>query len=124
MDDKDDIAQAIGREIGETIAKKIATGIALVLAFLAFILVGGIVVQWLWNWLLPDLLGLRRVTFWEALGLLALCRILFGGFGKGGGSRGRSAGGRRSGADGKPWWKKAKTVATFEIGPQPPAPPA
>lgn len=116
MDDKDDIAQAIGREIGETIAKKIATGIALVLAFLAFILVGGIVVQWLWNWLLPDLLGLRRVTFWEALGVLALCRILFGGFGKGGGSRGRSARGRRSRGDGKPWWKKAKTVATLETG--------
>jgi hypothetical protein len=47
-----------------------------------FIFVGGTVVQWLWNWLMPSLFGLRAVTFWEAFGLLALSRILFGGFGK------------------------------------------
>jgi hypothetical protein len=41
--------------------------------------VGGTLVQWLWNWLMPDLFGWRQVTFWQALGLLALCRILFGG---------------------------------------------
>ena len=109
MDDKDDIAQAIRREIGQTIAKKIAIGIALFFGFLVFILFGGILVQWLWNWLLPDIFGLRRVTFWEALGLLALCRILFGGFGKGGGSRGHSDRSRRSGGDSKTWWKKPKT---------------
>ena len=121
--DKDDIAQAIRQEIGQTIAKKIAIGIALFFGFLFFIFFGGIIVQWLWNWLLPDIFGLRRVTFWEALGLLALCRILFGGFGKSGGSRGHSDRGRRSGGDGKPWWKKPKT-ATFETAPQvPPAPP-
>ena len=76
--------------------------------------------QWLWNWLLPDIFGLRRVTFWEALGLLALCRILFGGFGKGG-SHGRSDGGRRSSGDGPPWWKKSKTPEASEA--VPPAPP-
>jgi uncharacterized membrane protein YgcG len=125
MDGKDDIARAIGREIGETIAKKIAIGIAILFGFMAFIFVGGIVVQWLWNWLLPDIFGLRRVTFWEALGLLALCRILFGGFGKGAGSHGRSDGGRRSGGDGKPWWKKPKAAAAVETVPQvPSAPPA
>ena len=41
--------------------------------------------RWLWNWLLPDIFGLRQITFWQALGLLALCRILFGSFGRGGG---------------------------------------
>jgi len=122
MDGKDDTARAIEREIRETIAKKIAIGIAIFFGFMAFIVVGGILVQWLWNWLLPDIFGLRRVTFWEALGLLALCRILFGGFGKGG--HGRSDGGRRSGGNGKPWWKKPKTAATVETAPQaPPAPP-
>ena len=35
----------------------------------------------LWNWLLPPLFGWRQITFWQALGILALCRILFGGFG-------------------------------------------
>ena len=45
---------------------------------------GGEIVRQLWNWLMPPLLGLREVTFWQALGLLVLCRILFGGFGRGG----------------------------------------
>ena len=35
----------------------------------------------LWNWLLPSLFGWREITFWQAVGLLALCRILFGNFG-------------------------------------------
>jgi hypothetical protein len=51
------------------------------LVFLLFIAIGGGVVMQLWNWLLPSLFGWRQITFWQALGLLALCRILFGGFG-------------------------------------------
>ena len=47
---------------------------------LLFTFIGGEVVKLLWNWLLPPLFGWRQVTFWEALGLLVLCRILFGGF--------------------------------------------
>jgi hypothetical protein len=46
-----------------------------------FIFLGGEVVMRLWNWLLPDLFGVRGINFWQALGLLALSRILFGGFG-------------------------------------------
>jgi len=48
---------------------------------LLFIAIGGEVVQQLWNWLLPPLFGWRQITFWQAVGILALCRILFGGFG-------------------------------------------
>lgn len=33
----------------------------------------------LWNWLMPALFGLRPITYWQALGLLGLCWILFGG---------------------------------------------
>jgi hypothetical protein len=58
--------------------------------FAAFIAVGGFIVQQLWNWLLPSLFGWHEVTFWQALGLLLLCRILFGGFGRHGGNRGGS----------------------------------
>ena len=46
-----------------------------------FVFIGGELVMRLWNWLLPPLFGFREVTFWQALGLLALCRILFGGLG-------------------------------------------
>ena len=35
----------------------------------------------LWNWLLPPLFGWHEITFWRAVGLLALCRLLFGSFG-------------------------------------------
>ncbi len=48
---------------------------------LLFAAIGGEVVRLLWNWLLPPIFGWREVTFWQALGMLALCRILFGGFG-------------------------------------------
>jgi hypothetical protein len=50
-----------------------------------FLFVGGEVVMHLWNWLLPPLFGWRMLGFWQALGLLALCRILFGGHGRRGG---------------------------------------
>ena len=62
---------------------------AAILGLLLFAFIGGELVKLLWNWLLPPLFGWREVTFWQALGLLALCRILFGGFGGHGLSRSR-----------------------------------
>ena len=53
----------------------------ILLVFVLFIAIGGEVVRQLWNWLLPPLFGWRQVTFWQALGILTLCRILFGRFG-------------------------------------------
>lgn len=53
----------------------------------AFVWIGGEAVMHLWNWLAPALFGFRQITFWQGLGLLVLCRILFGGWG-GGGSHG------------------------------------
>jgi hypothetical protein len=50
-----------------------------------FTFLGGTAVRLLWNWLVPPLFGLPPVTFWQAIGLLVLCRILFGGFGRHGG---------------------------------------
>ncbi len=57
-----------------------------VLAFVVVaIVVAGFVVMSLWNWLIPPLVGWRTLTFAQAIGLLVLCRILFGGFrGRGG----------------------------------------
>jgi hypothetical protein len=48
-------------------------------ALLLFI--GGEVVMHLWNWLLPPLFGWKTLGFWQGLGLLVLCRVLFGGLG-------------------------------------------
>ena len=52
-----------------------------ILGMLVFTAIGGEIVLQLWNWLLPQLFSWRQITFWQALGLLALCRILFGGHG-------------------------------------------
>ena len=59
------------------------------LAIAFFIVVGGGIVMLLWNWLLPPLFDWPRITVWQGFGLLALCRILFGGFGRGSGGGGR-----------------------------------
>lgn len=48
----------------------------------AALVLGG-AVKWLWNAILPSLLGVNLISFWQAVGLLVLCRILFGNFGRG-----------------------------------------
>lgn len=41
----------------------------------------GGVVMLLWNWLLPELFpGARPIGYWQALGVLLLSKILFGGW--------------------------------------------
>lgn len=63
----------------------IAAGVVLLL---------GTVVQYLWNAILPAAVGVATLTFWQAVGLLVLCRLLFGGFGgRGGGWGGHQRGG-------------------------------
>jgi hypothetical protein len=52
-----------------------------IFGMLLFVFIGGEVVMHLWNWLLPPLFGFRPIHFWQALGILLLSRILFGGFG-------------------------------------------
>jgi hypothetical protein len=45
----------------------------------------------LWNWLMPAVFGLRTISWAQALGLLLLGKLLFGGFHKHGGcGRGRA----------------------------------
>ena len=53
-------------------------------ALLAALLLGA-VVRWLWNAILPELLNVNPITYWQSVGLLILCRILFGNFGRPGG---------------------------------------
>jgi Ca2+/H+ antiporter, TMEM165/GDT1 family len=49
----------------------------------------GTVVMLLWNATLVPATGAAVITFWQALGLLVLSRILVGGFGGGGKGRGQ-----------------------------------
>jgi len=66
-----------------------------VLTVLAVIAVFAVVVRFLWNSLLPDIAGLPALNYWQALGILALCRILFSGFGGGFCNRGMAGMGGR-----------------------------
>ncbi len=52
----------------------------LVMAVVAVIAVTTLVML-LWNALLPVIFGIKSIGFFQALGLLILCKILFGGFG-------------------------------------------
>ena len=51
-----------------------------VLGLLAITLLG-VVTMLLWNWLVPDLFNGPVITYWQALGLLVLSKILFWGWG-------------------------------------------
>jgi len=63
---------------------------AIKITFFAIIAVGVVsfIVMSLWNALMPGIFAVRTITFWQALGLLVLSKLLFGGFRpSGGGSR-------------------------------------
>ena len=47
-----------------------------------FIFILGIFVRLLWNWLMPGIFGLRAITYFEAVGLMLLARLLFGRVGQ------------------------------------------
>jgi hypothetical protein len=44
----------------------------------ALVVLCGYIVMGLWNWLLPGLFGLKAITFWQAIGIVVLAKILFG----------------------------------------------
>lgn len=50
--------------------------------FLAVFAASAAVVMLLWNWLIPGIIGWSAINFWQSAGLLLLCKLLFGGFGK------------------------------------------
>jgi len=52
--------------------------IGLIVAIIA-ILIFSFIFMWLWNLVMPDVFGLKQITLWQALGILILASILFGG---------------------------------------------
>lgn len=61
-----------------TIAAWIILGAA---AFTGLAILFGFIIMWLWNWLMPEIFGLTTITYWQAIGLFILSKIIFGGFG-------------------------------------------
>ena len=60
---------------------KIPGIVAIVIAAVAIF---GYIVEHLWNWLIPAIVGWRAIDFWQAIGILLLSKILFGGGFRGG----------------------------------------
>ena len=55
----------------------------------------GFIVMGLWNHIIVAVLGVKLITYWQALGIFALSKLLFGGFG--GGCRGCKGGNCKTG---------------------------
>lgn len=53
------------------VVKGILFGIAAAFTFTALVMV-------LWNWLMPTLFNLTEISFWQAMGLLVLSKVLLG----------------------------------------------
>ncbi len=64
-----------------TLPQKVLLGIAFGIGGVGLVALFGWIVMLLWNWLMPDLFGLKPLGYWKAWGVLALCTILFKGFG-------------------------------------------
>ncbi len=69
-----------GKSPGEIAAWVILGGLGI--AALAILL--GFVIMWLWNWLMPELFGLTTITYWQAVGLFILSKMLISGDSSGG----------------------------------------
>lgn len=49
-----------------------------IIAIVVFIL-AILIVQYIWNAVMPDVFGTKQIGFWQTFGLLILANILFGG---------------------------------------------
>jgi hypothetical protein len=71
-----------------SLAAKVMTLAGFAILGLGFIAIVGLVVMVLWNWLMPDIFGIKRIDYWQAWGLLILSWILFKPWGRGNGGGG------------------------------------
>lgn len=60
------------------IAGMVIGGVAMAVLF-AFLF--GLLVQYLWNWLMPGLFGLGTITYWQAVAMVILAKLIFGSLG-------------------------------------------
>jgi hypothetical protein len=71
-----------------SLPEKIVAGIGFAILGIGLLAGLGLVVMLLWNWLMPEIFGLKQLNYWQAWGLLILSWILFKGLGSSAGSSG------------------------------------
>lgn len=52
-----------------------------ILGAIAFGFIFGYGIQLLWNWLMPELFGLNKISYWQGIGIFVLARMVFGSSG-------------------------------------------
>src|SRR5260370_6668469 len=83
----------------------VVKGIKIAIFVIIGAIVFGFIVKGLWNVLVPPIFGWHTITFWQALGLLLLSKILFGGF-------------HRHGGGGRDHWKQRMKDRWEEMTPE------
>ena len=73
---------------------KVFLGFLMGIGIIGLIFLFGWVVMLLWNWLMPEIFGLKQISYWQGWGLLILSSLLFKGF-HSGGNDGSKRGDRR-----------------------------
>lgn len=63
---------------------------AIVLFFVGVVFGLGAIVMFLWNAILPEVANVKPLNLWQAIGLLILSKILFGGMRWGDSNKGRA----------------------------------
>jgi len=63
--------------MGEPVQAIVAVIVGIVIAAI-LIVIFTLIFRWLWNSTMPEVFGLKTVTFWQALKILILAGILFG----------------------------------------------
>lgn len=61
----------------ENFLKLVVLALAGFVAVILISLLFGFPTMWLWNYLMPELFGLKVISFWQAVGLNVLCGIMF-----------------------------------------------
>lgn len=81
MDYRNHLEKRMERKAEHYVVKAVKI-FAMVILGIAFLFLIGYVFMLLWNWLMPELFGLGTLTYWKAMGVLVLAKIIFGfGFG-------------------------------------------
>ncbi|GAA3569048.1 hypothetical protein [Snuella lapsa] len=83
------------------------------IALTGLVILFGFVIMWLWNWLMPDIFGLTTLSYWQAIGLFVLLKILLGGCGTGGSKDGSKSSNDKCKKDSKTDFSKWKYYDKF-----------
>ena len=77
MDYKEKFKKQVENKTAEYVTKGFKIFFFILLGIGIALLVGYVVMR-LWNWLMPELFDLPMVSYWQAVGVLILAKIIFG----------------------------------------------